>query len=71
MESHRRLAALAALFDAKCYWLQSEDAIGKLEGEEMQQQVRIIEFDAGKHTWKEHRPDDWKEIGNGRTIMVS
>jgi len=50
MESYRRLAALAALFDAKCYWLQSEDAIGKLEGEEMQQQVRIIEFDTEKHT---------------------
>ena len=50
MESHRRLAALAALFDAKCYWMQSEEVIEKLEGEEMQQQVRIIEFDAGKHT---------------------
>ncbi|PAV61345.1 hypothetical protein WR25_18196 [Diploscapter pachys] len=39
MESHRRMAALAALFDAKCYWMQSEEVVEKLEGEEMQQQA--------------------------------
>ena len=58
MESYRRMAALAALFDAKCYWMQSEEVVEKLEGEEMQQQVRIIEFDAGKHTLKGHRSDE-------------